>query len=72
VQTEIEKQGYGSLTQVNSVSVWNICIDSHVIGCLLLEFFVYCLSCAYMFSITCDGIGILPTRLLYSPDQESR
>jgi hypothetical protein len=67
VDTEIVKQGYGALIQINPMTVWNIGIDSHVIGCLFLLFFVYCLSFAYMFCIM-QGRGILPIRLVYSPE----
>jgi hypothetical protein len=57
VDTEIVRQGYGALTQINSMTIWIIYIDSHVIGCLFLLFFVYCLSFAYMFCITCKEGG---------------
>jgi hypothetical protein len=39
VDTQIVKQGYGALTQINAITVGNIRIDSHVIGCLYLLFF---------------------------------
>jgi hypothetical protein len=69
VDTEIVKEGYGALILINPMSMWNICIDSHVISCLFLFLlFVYCLSFDYMFCITCEGSGILPIRLVYSPE----
>jgi hypothetical protein len=69
MDTDIVKQGYGVLTQINPMTVLEYLIDSHVIGFLFLFLlFVNCLSFTYLLCITPEGTGILPIRLVYSPE----